>query len=292
MTNLDISSLAFDKPILYKGLNVYPATLKDYTMFKQCSDILTLNTLDEKDVYFLGLPYLEYIYRKSKKDGGGLMSTMLLCVMSIVFKIDTISFFEDDTENVFLNIFKQSSSYDEYVDEYNELYGKYIDCKDADETSDVLKVLEIRLIELRTKMFDLIQINSTEFDELRHLICQQNDIDEELIDPSWEKELQEARIKAASINKTGGLDFRDLLIAVSYDLKKTPDELMNMSIATFDRYVEIMLKRESFNIGKMAEANGAKFKNGIKHWLSHYEPKGKYDDVITDKSDSFIEELD
>ena len=290
---IDKTAIAFDEPILYKGLYLYPAMVKDYTMFKQCSEILTLNMTNEKDIHLLGLPYLEYVYRKSQLGDGALMSTMLLCVLSIVFQLETISFYEDEYENIFLNIFKQTPEYDDYIDEYNETYSQYKNCIEVDGNSNIARVLEVKLLDLKQKMFNLYTINSTEFDELRHIICEQNDINEELIDPAWEQELQEARKKVASLNhSTQGLEFRDLLIALSYDLKKTPDELSNMSISTFDRYVDIMLRRESFSIGKAAEAAGAKFKKPIPHWLNHYKPKGKYDDVLTDKADSFIEEID
>lgn len=290
---VDNSAVAFDQPILYKELYLYPAKVKDYTMFKQCSQILTLNILNEKDIHLLGLPYLEYIYRKSKTDDGALMSTMLLCVLCIVFQLDTISFYEDEFENIFINIFKRSSEYDIYIDEYNDVHEQYQNCIEADADSDIAKVLQVKLLELKQKMFDLYTINSTEFDDLKHIICEQNDINEEIIDPGWADELEKAREKMATLNKSSnGLDFRDLLIALSYDLKKTPDELKDMSISTFDRYIDMMLKRESFSIGKAAEAAGAKFKNPIQHWLGHYKPKGKYDDVVVDKADSFIEEID
>lgn len=290
---VDKAAVTFDEPILYKGLYLYPAMVKDYTMFKQCSEILTLNMTNEKDIHLLGLPYLEYVYRKSQSGEDALMSTMLLCVLSIVLQLDTISFYEDENENVFLNIFKQNSDYDKYKEEYDNTYLQYRNCIEADGNSGIAKTLESVLLELKQKMFDLYTINSTEFDELKNIICEQNDINQELIDPAWEQELQEARKKIASLNHASqGLEFRDLLIALSYDLKKTPDELSKMSVSTFDRYVDVMLRRESFSIGKAAEAAGAKFKKPIPHWLNHYEPKGKYDDVIADRADSFIDELD
>lgn len=287
-----ISETVFDEPILYKGISLYPITIRHYTIFKQIAEILTLNQMDEKDITLLGLPYLEYIYRKSEADEGCYYRQMLLDVLRMCTKINNITFSENEQGDIFINLFKPNDNYDKLSSEYQEMYDKYISCMETDQHSSVGVALARQLIELREKMFDVHTFNATEFDELRHMICLQNDIDEQVIDPEWEAVLKEARILMAKTDHTGGLDFRDLLVALSYDLKKTPDELIDMSITTFDRYIEIMLRKESYGIAKSAEAHGAKFKDPIEHWLRHYKPKGKYSDVVVDRADSFIEDLD
>lgn len=286
-----MSATTFDEPILYKGIYLYPITIKHYTIFKQVAEILTLNQMSEKDISLLGLPYLEYIYRKSESDESCYYSQMLLDVLRMCTKVNNITFSENEQGDIFINFLKPSSDYDELLGGYQELYQRYMECVNTDPLSEVGFALARQLMELREQMFDTYTFNATEFDELRHVICVQNDIDETLLDPEWEETLKEARKLIAKADHTGGLEFRDLLIALSYDLKKTPDELVNMSITTFDRYVEIMLRKESYGIAKSAEANGAKFKKPIEHWLRHYEPKGKYSDVVVDRADSFIEDL-
>lgn len=289
--------VAFDNPINFKGVDLYPATIRDYTIFKKFSEVLTINTINEKDIKLIGLPYLEYVYRKSKNAGNNIFDTLLLdmlkSVLSIVLKNDFFSIIEEDDGNVYLYIYTKTKEYDNFIDEYKELLKRYNNCSKIDKNLDSVSVIIYRKIsEIFDKMYDRHTINSTEFDEMKKIICMQNDIDDSFIDPEWEMELRKARQKMNMIKRDNGLEFRDMLIAVSSDMNKMPNEIMDMSITTFDRYLSVIIKRESFNICKFAEANGAKFKREIEHWLTHYTPKSRYSDVVSDKTNTFMKELD
>ena len=57
-----------------------------------------------------------------------------------------------------------------------------------------------------------------------------------------------------------------------------------MSYYTFNHYVKMMGEYDEYMLCKTAELQGTEFKEKISHWLKHYAPEGKYDDVTTQNS--------
>ncbi|MEG1725911.1 MAG: hypothetical protein RR313_11005 [Anaerovoracaceae bacterium] len=123
-----------------------------------------------------------------------------------------------------------------------------------------------------------------EFDEIKELICQINDIVVEDIDPEWEKQLKDAQKKLATIRDNSGVEFRDMLTAFGVNIGKLPNEMKNISVPTFERYTKMYLDKDEYKINHSAEMSGmVTFKQKIEHWLSHYRPKGKYDNVVSNR---------
>lgn len=292
MDRINESALIFDEPIKYKDIKLYPITVENYLEFKNSSDILTINTLEEKDLNLLGLPYLEYIYYKSKTEGKEIMKEKLLYILSLSLKNNMVEIEKNKNNDVLLNIYNKTDKYDDTEANFIEVKKKYIQCCEIDKNSDIVKKLEEELNLLAKNMFDIVSINSTDFDEMKHLICKQNDISEEQIDPKWEKILKSAKEKLSQVNgKQSNVDIRDLLLSLGFILKKTPSELKNLSISTFDRYVTMMVDKEASDFDKNVTAKVIKPKKSLESWIKHYEPKGKYDNVTSSRSESGIDNL-
>ena len=79
-------NLAFDKPLAYKSLLLYPATLPYYSIFAAADECLDTSRMDEKNKKLLRLPYLDYLYEKSLVDNNFKNKwNMLICILNIVF---------------------------------------------------------------------------------------------------------------------------------------------------------------------------------------------------------------
>ena len=73
----------------------------------------------------------------------------------------------------------------------------------------------------------------------------------------------------------------DLVNAVAFNLGKLPNEIKDMTIRRFDRYLDLEEKKENYRLCKQAELNGTEFKSPLKHWLTAYKPKHRYADQQT-----------
>ena len=58
-----------------------------------------------------------------------------------------------------------------------------------------------------------------------------------------------------------------------------------MTIRRFNRFLNIIMKKDDYYMYKQLELSGMiKMKSDIPHWISHYEPKGKFDDIVVEGS--------
>ena len=133
-------------------------------------------------------------------------------------------------------------------------------------------------------MFNIITISSEEFDEVRQLILLQNDIKPQHFNAETEKLLYEMKIKLKSTRKDNSYTtMEDLITIVSYSMHISNEEMENLTIRRFNRYLDIALSKDDYYMYKSLELSGAiKMKSEIPHWIKHYEPKGKFDDVLVD----------
>lgn len=81
--------LAFDKPIQYKELSIYPITIKDYYNFFGTIGILTLEKNKIPDPKILSMSYLEFIYHLMTEDEKQeIYRSMFFYLMSNSLKVD------------------------------------------------------------------------------------------------------------------------------------------------------------------------------------------------------------
>lgn len=286
----DRINLAFDKPLNYKGILLYPATLDYYSIFAVADECLDYNRVDEKNKRLLRLPYLDYMYEK------GLVDTQVQYKWSMLIYILRIVFgesqpFEVTRENgrIYIKVYQRSENYELLNKEYTILRTNFFSShKETKATAEELTDISKKLTDLQEKMYNTITIGAEEFEELRKIIMIQNDVKiETKYDEQTRKLLDEMREKLKQIQSDGSnIEFEDLVDVVSYMMHIKPSDMENMTIRRFNRYLDIALKKDDYYMYKSLEVSGqVKFKSEIKHWVSHYEPKSKYEGLLINSSD-------
>ena len=273
----------FDEPVDYKGIKIYPITIRYYHLVKACSHVFAINPIQDKDPTLLGLPYMEYMMTKTIKEPEFIDNWQILnAILEISFKDQFHSFkFDGDFLKMYISI-----PTDKYNEEtmcvYREKLNKYNELA-FDEYHRLLNELQIKRIkeeieEMAKELFVTISFNDKEFDEIKSIICYMNDIDTTVIDPMWEVELKKASENMAKINaKQNSPSLEDLIDAVSLMLGKLPSDIMDMTVRRFDRILELELNKEDYVLCRQAELNGTKFKRPLTHWIKAYKPKGRYE---------------
>lgn len=283
----NIMNLAFDKPLEFKTLSLYPAKLPYYSIFSSAEECLDISRLNERDLRLMRLPYLEYIYEKSLVDEGFKNRwNMLICILSIVLQEQSFDIIREDGR-LYLKVYQRSKDYELLNKKYIELQNKILlEHKSSGKVEkDNLINISKELETLKEAMYNIIKIGSEDFDEMRELIMLQNDIKPQHFDAETEDLLykMKAKLKEASQSKADGINFEDLIDIVSYCTHFTVQELEQMTIRRFHRYLDIALSKDDYYMYKTLELSGAiKLKSELPHWIRHYEPKGKFDDILID----------
>ena len=83
----------FDEPVDYKGIKIYPITIRYYHLVKACSHVFAINPIQDKDPTLLGLPYIEYMMTKAIKEPEFIDNWQILnAILEISFKDQFHSF--------------------------------------------------------------------------------------------------------------------------------------------------------------------------------------------------------
>lgn len=278
--------LAFDKPLIYKDLLLYPATLSYYSIFTIADECLDVFRLNEKNKKFLRLPYLEYMYEKSLVDEGFKDKwSMLICILSIVLGEEQPFDIVREKGKIYIKVYQRSENYELLNKEYTILRTNFLaQHKEKKATEAEISKIAKRLQDIQDKMYTYTMIGSEEFEEMRHLIMLQNDIKSQHYDIKTEAFLYEMKQKLRqSKKKNSGVNFEDLVTIVSCALHKSQQEMADLTIRRFNRYLNIIMNKDDYYMYKQLELSGMiKMKTDLPHWINHYEPKGKFDDILVD----------
>lgn len=281
-------NLAFDKPLEYKTLSLYPAKLFYYSIFSSADECLDVSRLDERDLRLMRLPYLEYMYEKSLIDEDFKNRwNMLICILSIVLQEQSFDIIRENGR-LYLKVYQRSEDYELLNKQYKELQDKIVEgYSNSSLTEENIKDYISDMNKIKEKMFNIVKIGSEEFDEMRQLIMIQNDIKPQHFNAETEKLLYEMKMKLRSVRKDmSNTTMEDLIDIVSYTMHIPNEEMENLTIRRFNRYLDIALSKDDYYMYKSLELSGAiKMKSEIPHWVKHYEPKGRFDDVLVDSSD-------
>lgn len=128
-----------------------------------------------------------------------------------------------------------------------------------------------------------IEITDDQFDDIRRIIIIQNGIDfdiDEFIHYDTEQELIKAQEVVQGKEKATLEDYID---SVCIGMQLSEDQLKQLSVRKFWRYVKRISKRDIFTIMKTAESSGmVKFKEHIPYWMCELDDDDKFKDVKTD----------
>lgn len=280
--------LAFDEPLEYKNILLYPATLPYYSIFACADDYLDISRLEEKDIRLLRLPYLTYMYEKS------LMSEefknkweMLINILRIVFGEEQPFDILRRDGVIFIKVYQRSGNYELLEKQKEIITNNYLQDSISDnQTKKGVEEIAKKIKEIEDKMWSSVIIDSSDFEIIRKLIMEQNDIKSQHYDIKTESFLNEMKQKLKQIKSNDETDLEDLITAVAYCSGKTNKEMSKMTIRRFNRYLQITLNKDDYYMYKQLELCGMiKMKSELSHWLKHYKPIGKFDDVLSTNSE-------
>ena len=128
-----------------------------------------------------------------------------------------------------------------------------------------------------------IEISDDQFDDFRRIIILQNGIDFD-IDEFIHYDTEQKLIKAQ--NAISGKDdstIEDYIDSVCVALNRSEQEIKDMTIRKFWRYVKRITRRDMFTVMKSAESTGmVKFKEPVKYWMSNIDEEDVFRNVKTD----------
>jgi hypothetical protein len=248
---MDISYyVTYDLPVPYKGLNVYPVTVKDYLIFTAYSQCFLLEKNTIPDPRVISMTNLEYIYKATEEDFG---KTPYLVwfdrLLGLVLKDD-----------------KSFENLEESVLRYNY----------DDKGKPLFKIGDITY-------------DSKDYEELKQIICTQNIIElpDESISKEVRDSLEKAREykRKQSGEKTGS--FEDYIISLASVTGWNFEYIYDMPVRKFIKSIRRTDNLIHYKIYLSASMSGMvefKDKSFIKHWLTNIDPdeKDKYGDVSVD----------
>lgn len=135
---------------------------------------------------------------------------------------------------------------------------------------------------------DNIEYNSSDFDNISKIICEQNYVD--TIDESIQKELRDEMEKAKEIKRkiqnSKMCSFEDQLICVMISTPMKLEDVYNLSIRKFSKIIKRIDHKLHYQIFKTASMSGfVTFKSEIKDWMADLENEDKYADVKVDEKE-------
>lgn len=239
----------FDLPVPYKGLKLYPISMKDYMLFTSYSRCLTIDKNSIPDLKIISMTNLEYIFYATKENVEETPYLLLFDrLLSLCLK----------DEESFKNMEESINRY-----KYDDKKGKYFfTIGETDYDSD-------------------------DFDEIRNIIAEQNLV--ELIDENISKEVRDSLEKAREFKRkqsgTKSISLEDYMIALSVSAGWKLDYIYTMTARKFLKSIRRMDNLIHYKIYLAASMSGMvefKDKSFIKHWLSELDDENKYSDVSVD----------
>lgn len=135
-----------------------------------------------------------------------------------------------------------------------------------------------------------VEYDSNDFEEIRNIICEQNCI--EKIDETIQKELreemrsaQEYRMKQNG-NKMCSLEEQMVCVLISSSLKL--HDIYELTIRKFSKILQRIDNKLHYQIYLSASMSGMveiKDKSALKHWMSDFNKKDKFEDVKVSKEE-------
>lgn len=287
--------LSFDEPLEYRKVHLYPAKVEHYPVFNLAYDVLYVSRETEKDLNLMRLPYLEYLYQKSLKDEEYKEKwNTLEYILRIVFENQSFNFILKEDNRIYIRVGQRTNFYNLLEEEYKKLQKELLDMiiNNISRLNNEYRIKEKEINKLEEKMFTYVFFNSEDFEDIKYLICVQNDIKVEHFNNATKKTLEKLKENLNSISNNNSLELEDLISFVAKDLELiSTKEVKQMTIRRFNRYLNIIFNKDDYYLYRSAELNGTIKAGSITHWIKHYEPKGKYDDVLLKKS-NLLSEID
>ena len=231
---INLQAYAFDRPIGYKKLLVYPALMEKYFEF----NVYVSSLLLEKNITVEGISktYLEYLYLLNSRKDEDLNLLKFDALLKLCLRKEelTIRYLSPDGKPIFI------------------IEGE--------------------------------EYNSDDFDNLRLLICEQNDV--ELPDESIQKEVRDAmeETKRLRARMSGNVPptLEDMIVCVIVSTNLSLEDIAKISIRKFGQILQRADSKLHYQVYLTSAVSGfVEFgdKSILKHWMSGVE-KNKWGDTM------------
>lgn len=278
-----------DIGIPFCGLTIYPATVKDYEIFSNCTTILTLNKNEDPQGIRMG--NLDYLIEKIKAPGaeGVSYSFKLQKLFEIIFHIKNglkcskcgkIIPYDGEELKQYLALIRESQTKGNPNNEIPKF--KCPDCE-GEEFTEMIKVVQNE----KTKKYELIvdgqTIDRKAFDRLRQIVLFQNYPDyrdDSWVDPDLKRDYEEKmRLERQKNDVHATIERKVICLSITTNYKF--EEIWNMSIRRFtmalgavDDLINYKIMRTAVSSGFISLPKG----KSVEHWI--YKPdKDMYGDA-------------
>jgi hypothetical protein len=245
--NIDVY-VAYDLPVPYKGLMIYPALVKDYGLFSGYATCLTLdkNSIHEKEI--IKMKYLDYLFYCTEKDPKNTPYLIYLDkVLSICLRNDK-SFVDLETSI--------------------RRYGR-------DEQGKTF-------IRIGESLY-----SADDFEEIRKIICEQNllELPDENTQKEVRDSIAAARAYKDKLAGVKHGSFEDHLVSLSIATGWTFEYIYQLTIRKYAKSIQRLDNLIHYKIFLGASMSGMvefKDKSFIKHWLTSLDSDDKLADATVD----------
>lgn len=244
LDSLRLEYFTFDKPILWKGLKIYPILVEDWLYFSNYADILQLEKNDTDSVEVIQMNYLKWLLIMAITNEEMKIMPKLYKILELTFKAKNITFGFYDSEG-----------------------------NEVDETQ--IGVTNPRIT------IDEVVINHRDFDELRSIIMFQNlpYYDDTYINPSVKKAIEEyEKMKSKDIESPS---FERQIVIVANERGMKEKEIYEMTYRKFNMALSELTNKLEYQINKSAEMGGmVTFKESIDHWIYKKKQSRFSNDIV------------
>lgn len=235
------SYIAFDEPIPFKELLIYPVSIKDYHTFNNCIQVFMIDKNQIGKGEFISVSYLEFLIRQITKE-----------VSLSEDKFSKLAYMLD-------MILKLSLHYDGLisysVDEKKRFYIHIGDIKISSKDFNELKRI-------------ILYQNIFGYDE-----------NDQFVNPALMEAFNEYNRIKSDDNKKVSLIEQIACIQSHTGLNKS--EIQNMSILSFDMLFNSIMGEIDYIINKTAELSGmVKFKSPLEHWGFKKDKRDKFSEAF------------
>lgn len=248
-----------DEPVPYKNIKLFPVRVRDNDMFYRSISCLTLEKKSIPDIKILKMSYLEYLYHLHIENKEVDYLLLLDYLLKLCIKDDDMGvnyYFDDMNKPVF------------------EIGKKVLDT-DGNPVSDKHGI----------KLSDKEIFNSSDFEEIQNIICNQNLIDrpDETIQKEIRDKMDEARMMKARDSGNKPASFEDTILCLVASTSMSLNEVYDLPLRKFIKLLQRVDAKLHYEIYMGAAMSGMvefKDKKILRHWMSDLEKENKNDDVL------------
>lgn len=243
MLDNKISSYTYDVPIKYKSLTIYPVKMIDYFDFFSCVGCLLIDKNSTPDPRIISMSYFDFI--KYSYDEFSKQGVHFPPIHELDFLL-----------RICLHLDRSATV---SPIEYGTYKGKNV-------------------FRIDSEIF-----YSSDFDEIRTIILEQNDI--EIPDYTIKKEIRDELDLAKEMKSSGvkSCDIEEQMICLSIDMGWMLETIYDMTFRKYKKYIRRMDEKLHYKIYKAAAMSGfVTFKDDTfpKHWMRDLNEDNKYSDVL------------